>query len=89
MDNEPRERKIGREVLVALAIGTAMGIGATLGPDIAERGRVWLDRILASCEAQAIRFAEQYQAHAELERRVREGTGPVIWEAMQIVEGES
>ena len=90
MDEEARPaRKIGREVLIALAVGTAMGIGATLGPDIAERGRIWLDRLMSSFEAQALQVVEAYQARAALERQVREGTGPVIWEAMEILEEDA
>jgi hypothetical protein len=86
--NEQRPQKVSRTLLVGLALGLAVGIGQALGPDIAERARVWLDRVLAAGEAQAVSFVEQYQAHQKLEREVREGTGAVIWEALEALEEE-
>ena len=46
--------------------------GQALGPDIADRARIWLDRILASVEAQAVQAVEAWQSHAALERAVSE-----------------
>jgi len=91
MDESGNERsqKVSRTLLVGLGLGLAVGIGQALGPDIAERGRIWLDRLMSSFEAQALQVVEAYQARAALERQVREGTGPVIWEAMEILEEDA
>jgi len=86
MDEDQAPKRIGREVVIALAVGTAMGLGAALGPDIADRCRVWLARAADAVEASAVRTVEALQHHAAIEREVRRGTGPVIWEAMTIVE---
>lgn len=83
--NEPRQ-KVSRTLLVGLGLGLAVGIGQALGPDIAERARVWLDRLLASTETHALSLIEQYQAYVKLEKDVREGTGAVIWEALEALE---
>ena len=82
-------RPVAKALLIALATGVALSIGASIGPDIADRARIWLDRLMGSVEHQALSTIEAIQRHAQLERDVRANTGPVIWEAMQIVEGEA
>ena len=81
--DEGRGRSIGRAVLVALAIGTAMSVGQALGPDIVDRARIWLDRAWSAIETAGLHAVEQAQARNAMEREARRQTGPVIWEAME------
>lgn len=84
--DEDQPRPVAKALLIALATGVALSIGASIGPDIADRARVWIDRLMSSVEHQAIATIEAIQRHAQLERDVKQNAGPVIWEAMQIVE---
>lgn len=88
MDQDQPLKRFGREVCIALAVGAAMGLGAALGPDIADRCRIWLGRAADAVEASAVRTVEAIQHHAAIEREVRRGTGPVIWEALEALEEE-
>lgn len=83
MDEDQAPKRIGREVLVALAIGTAMGLGAALGPDIADRCRVWIARGADAVERRTLATIEDIQHRSAIEREARRGTGPVVWEAME------
>lgn len=76
-------RPVVKALLLAVATGVALSIGTSIGPDIADRARLWVDRLMSGMEHRAVAAVEQFQEHARLEREARTGTGPVIWEAME------
>jgi len=86
VDETEGSRPVVKALLLACATGIALSIGASIGPDIVDRARVWIDRAMSRFEHEAIAAVEQFQQRAALEREVKQGTGPVIWEAMQIIE---
>lgn len=90
MDNtehpEPEPRSLAVEVLQALAISVAFGIGAALGPELVRRGATWIDRALASLEEHGTRHADAIRTQWRIEREARKGAGAVVWEAMEITE---
>ena len=86
VDETSGARPVVKALLLAVATGAALSIGASIGPDIVDRARVWIDRAMSGMEHRAVVAIEQFQQRAALEREVKQGTGPVIWEAMQIIE---
>lgn len=83
---EPEPRSLAGEVLQALAISIAFGVGAALGPELVRRGAIWIDRALASLEEHGTRHADAIRTQWRIEREARKGAGAVVWEAMQIAE---
>lgn len=83
---EPDPRSLAVEVLQALAISIAFGVGAALGPELVRRGAIWIDRALAALEEHGTRHADAIRAQWRIDREARKGAGAVVWEAMEIAE---